>query len=97
LNLLHLRSDQSPAKEEETMSIVVAAPDSERPLARRISSVGRWIADCIEVMANHHAAAAKYEELSRLPDAELQRRGLSRATLARDVLAACGGPPRPSV
>ena len=33
------------------MSIVAAAPDSERPLARRISSVGRSIADCIEVVA----------------------------------------------
>ena len=76
------------------MSIVAAAPDSEHPLARRISSVGRWIADCIEVMAGHYAAAAKYEELSRLPDAELRRRGLARATLARAVLTACGGPPR---
>ena len=79
------------------MSIVAAAPDSERPLARRISSVGRWIADCIEAMADHYAAAAKYEELSRLADAELRRRGLSRATLARDVLAACGEPPKPCV
>jgi hypothetical protein len=36
-------------------------------------------------MADHYAAAAMYEQLSRLSDAELQRRGLSRSTLARDV------------
>jgi hypothetical protein len=59
--------------------------------------MGRWIADCIEVMADHYAAAAKYEELSRLADAELRRRGLSRSTLARDVLAACRETRRPYV
>ena len=73
------------------MSIVAtAAPDSGRTAAGRIASAGEWIADCIGVMAGHYAAAATYEALARLPDAELRRRGLSRATLARDVLAACG-------
>jgi hypothetical protein len=40
-----------------------------------------WLATC----TNYHAAAGMYEELSRLSDAELERRGLSRDTLARDV------------
>jgi hypothetical protein len=40
-----------------------------------------WLATC----ADYHAAAGMYEELSRLSDAELKRRGLSRDTLARDV------------
>jgi hypothetical protein len=54
-------------------------------LGALFSAIGRWI----EVLADHYAAAALYEELSRLSDAELRRRGLSRASLARDVLAAC--------
>lgn len=59
------------------------------PFAKRISSIARWIADYIEALADHYAAAAMYEQLSRLSDAELQRRGLSRENLGRDVLAAC--------
>jgi hypothetical protein len=35
------------------------------------------------------AAAGLYEQLSALSDAELARRGLSRATLAEDVRATC--------
>jgi hypothetical protein len=35
------------------------------------------------------AAAAIHDQLSRLSDVELHQRGLSRATLAHDVGAAC--------
>lgn len=45
--------------------------------------VRAWMASCREF----YAAAATYEQLSRLSDAELTRRGLSRETLARDL---CG-------
>jgi hypothetical protein len=38
-------------------------------------------------MADYYAAATMYEELYRLSDAELHRRGLSRIDLARDILA----------
>jgi hypothetical protein len=54
--------------------------------------MGRAVADCVKVMADYYAAAVRYEQLLRLSNAELQRRGLSRATLARDVLAACDHP-----
>jgi hypothetical protein len=54
--------------------------------------MARWIGGYIEVMADHYAAAAIYEQLYRLSDAELQRRGLTRDTLARDVLAPPPGP-----
>jgi hypothetical protein len=75
------------------MRVTVAASlNSGKPsLVRRVSLIGRWIADCIEVMSEYYAAAAKYELLSRLSNAELNRRGLSRATLAREVLAAIVG------
>jgi hypothetical protein len=58
------------------------------PLAARISSMAKWIGDYVERAARYYAAAAIYEQLSRLSDAELRRRGLSRHTLARDVVAA---------
>ncbi len=47
----------------------------------RFAKMAAWLATC----ADYHAAAGMYEELSRLSDAELKRRGLSRDTLARDV------------
>jgi hypothetical protein len=40
-----------------------------------------WATTC----ADYYAAAAMYEQLSRLSNAELERRGLNRSTLARDV------------
>ena len=51
----------------------------------RLRSVGRWIAGLLRTAAGYHAAAATYEQLSHLSDAELQRRGLNRTTLARNV------------
>jgi len=44
-----------------------------------------WATAC----ADYYAAAAMYEQLSRLSNAELERRGLTRATLARDVCDSC--------
>jgi hypothetical protein len=40
-----------------------------------------WAITCAE----YYAAATMYEQLSRLSDPELERRGFTRATLARDV------------
>jgi len=55
-----------------------------------IRSLGGRIATWIDTCADYYAAAAMYEQLSSaLSDAELMRRGLSRATLARDVRAVC--------
>jgi len=56
-------------------------------IAMRISSMVRWIGAWIETTADHHAAATMHEQLSRLSDAELHRRGLSRADLVRHVHA----------
>jgi hypothetical protein len=58
-------------------------------LAGHLCSLGRRIADAIEVLADYSAAAALYDRLSHLSDAEFGRRGLSRDSLARDVCAAC--------
>lgn len=54
------------------------ARSSWRGLLARLAA---WVKSC----ADHYAAAAAYEELSRLSDAELKHRGLSRDILARDL------------
>jgi hypothetical protein len=60
-----------------------------------IRSLGQRITTWVDTCADYYAAAAMYEELSKLSDAELMRRGLSRAALARDVRAACDRDPGP--
>jgi hypothetical protein len=59
------------------------------PLADSTASLGTRPADWLATAADYYAAAAIYEQLCRLSDAELQRRGLSRANLARDTCQAC--------
>ena len=49
------------------------------------SHLAAWVGTC----ADYYQAAALYDELSVLSDAELHRRGLSRATLAWDLSQAC--------
>ncbi len=50
------------------------------------SGLGLWFRTC----ADYYDAAATYGELARLSNAELERRGLSRDTLGRDVCVANG-------
>jgi hypothetical protein len=68
-----------------------AAQDNASPL--RLSdfgtSLGTRIAGWITTAADYYTAAAVYEQLSRLSDAELQRRGFSRGNLARDICEVC--------
>ena len=47
--------------------------------------VAAWIQTCVA----YYEAAALYDQLSGLSNAELHRHGLSRETLARDVCDAC--------
>jgi hypothetical protein len=54
-----------------------------------IKSIATGIATWADTCADYYAAAAMYEQLSALSNAELTRRGLSRATLAQDVRAIC--------
>jgi hypothetical protein len=62
-----------------------------------ISSLSRVVKRALEAAAEHiaiyaagcqsgYAATALYDDLSRLSDAELARRGLTRADIARRVL-----------
>jgi hypothetical protein len=80
---------QSPSS-ENILQVAQAVSDSVGglPLASRIPAVIKRIVDCIDAIADHYAAWAAYEQLQRLSNAELHRRGLSREILARDVLLA---------
>jgi hypothetical protein len=64
-------------------------------LSSWIRSVGLQIVMWVETCADYYAAAAMYEQLSGLSDAELMHRGLSRGTLAQDICAACDRELRP--
>jgi hypothetical protein len=64
----------------------VAEGGSMRRVSGRLKSLWVSLVTWVETCAEYRAAAAIYEQLSALSDAELARRGLSRATLARDVL-----------
>jgi hypothetical protein len=76
-------------------SATLSGSESAGPLPNWIGSIGwmgsigRWVAAWAKNCADHWAAAALYERLSGLSDAELARRGLSRATLAQDVRDTC--------
>ena len=53
--------------------------------ARRGCRLTAWVARWLRGAAEGYAAAAMYEELSRLSDAELHRRGLTRDDLSRHI------------
>jgi hypothetical protein len=57
----------------------------EAPPAGRLRRLGRRIAAWIATCRDYWAAASTYEDLARLSDGELARRGLNRATLGWDV------------
>jgi len=71
----------------EQMSVGHATPSPQRMrhLSGLIRSLGRRIAVGIKACADYCAAAAMYDHLRGLSDAELHKRGLSRETLAWDI------------
>jgi len=74
-----------------TFSPTDIAPSSRATatLSNWIRLAGQRIVAWATTCADHYAAAAMYERLTRLSDRELERRGLNRATLGRDVCASC--------
>jgi hypothetical protein len=61
------------------------SPDRGARGSRLADRAAEWCAAWSEICADCYRAAALCEELRRLSDAELDRRRLSRATLARDI------------
>jgi hypothetical protein len=81
--IMSTKTDVSPLGTAASLEEAKAgAGRAAKALAARAAA---WIDAC----ADFYAAAAAYEQLSRLCDAELRRRGLSRATLASDIAQAC--------
>jgi hypothetical protein len=66
-----------------------SAETSGLPRHDRLRAVRAYLVTWCEACTNYGEAAALYEQLSTLSDAELHRRGFSRATLGREVCAAC--------
>lgn len=60
-------------------------PPFDARLRARAAHLVVWIKTCTD----YYRASAMYEELSKLSDVELRRRGLGRATLGWDIAQAC--------
>lgn len=75
----------------EHLSGIDAVPPAETAasLASSFKSLARRVRTWVDTCADYYAAVAIYDQLSRLSDAELHKRGLSRNTLARDVCQSC--------
>ena len=55
------------------------------PPLRLIRRLATWLSAFASACADAYSAAAQYDDLSRLSDAELGRRGISRADIHRFV------------
>ena len=66
-----------------------ASSESAPPVSDWIKSIRPRVSAWASACADYYSAAALYDELRGLSDAELRRRGLSRDTLGRDVCQAC--------
>jgi hypothetical protein len=65
----------------EEIAFSAAPPSPSQWFALLGARLATWVKNC----ADYYAAAAAYEHLSRLSDAELKHRALSRDMLARDL------------
>lgn len=59
-----------------------------RPRFIRLEAFAATVAAWLTACRNYYAASSRYEDLSRLSDAELERRGLTRRTLGRHACEA---------
>jgi len=78
------------AKSEHVSSIEAVSPSKTAALfSSSIKSLARFFTMWVNAGTDYYAVAAMYDQLSKLSNAELHRRGLSRDTLARDVFLSC--------
>jgi hypothetical protein len=72
-----------------SQSTTLLEPADERKRARVVGAARRavrFVRLMVIACVRSYEMASTYESLSRLSDSELRRRGLDRATLARDVM-----------
>jgi predicted phosphoribosyltransferase len=78
------------AMTEQISSLAPVSPcTTAASLSSSVKSLARFFVTRVNACADHYAAAAMYEQLSKLSNAELHKRGLSRDALVRDVHQAC--------
>ena len=74
-------------RQADVPSPISVSPRATRVrLRRRLIAALAWLFEWVQSCADHYVAAHIYQSLSRLSDAELAARGLTRATLARDLI-----------
>lgn len=69
------------------MTAITSAGHAPGTLARRVLAPFRVIETVLAQLAGAHEAAAEIERLSRMSDADLAARGVSRDDIARDAMA----------
>jgi hypothetical protein len=74
---------------EHFSGVDVSTTETTASLSSSIKSLARFLVTWANSCADYYAAASMYEQLSRLSNAELHKRGLSRDTLARDLCQSC--------
>ena len=67
----------------------ISPTETVASLSSLIKSLPRRVRMWANSCADYYAAASMYEQLSKLSNAELSRRGLSRDTLAREIFRSC--------
>jgi hypothetical protein len=67
----------------------LSSTEKSASLSSSIKSLARFLVTWVNSCADYYAAAAMYDQLSKLSNAELHKRGLSRDTLARDLCQSC--------
>ena len=75
--------------EDQSRPMFAVQSPGNRRLFQSLKAAAVWLSEWFDSCANHYAAARMYESLSRLSDAQLEHRGLSRATLAQDLFRMC--------
>jgi hypothetical protein len=71
---------------DQVLGHEAAAGEGAVSISNSVKSLTNSIASWVQSCADQWAAAALYDSLRGLSDAELHRRGLSRDILARDAL-----------
>ena len=67
----------------------LSSTEKSASLSSSIKSLARFLVTWVNSCADYYAAAAMYDQLSKLSNAELHKRGLSRDTLAWDLCQSC--------
>jgi hypothetical protein len=84
-NAKHLNLEQSTMRNDLTFIDAELIGHDAPAASSWLGSLRARLVASIVRRADHYAAATVYAELSKLSDAELARRGLSRDVLARDL------------